>query len=164
MLWGTTLKMLINKMDKTKVAFILFVVAYLSACSPSTTNSDPFELQFEPIANMTGSKQDYLSKVIVVLEESEYSVTPNDVFATVTTLPKNLGTQRWRVNGEKWHLEYQLSVHIIEGNSGQFFWKLNHKIIGIRSGRQPRAFYPEDFEITEEIFNAIHRKLVLALR
>ncbi|WP_274058657.1 hypothetical protein [Vibrio parahaemolyticus] len=144
---------------------LLLLVAYLSGCSGlAVKKSDPFELQFEPIASTGGSKSEYLSKATRTLEDSGYSVTPNEVFFTATTLPKKLGTQRWRANGEKWRIQYQLSIQIIEDDNDTLYWKLSHKIIGKRSGREPRLFYPEDFEVTEEMINVVHQKMSIAFR
>ena len=152
-------------MKSISLLSVLLLIACLSGCMMmAAKHSDPFEMQFEPIASLSGNKLEYLSKAVRILEEAGYSVTPNDAFSSATTLPKKIGIQRWRANGEKWHLEYQLSVQIIESNGSQLFWKLSHKIIGTRSGRQPRLFYPEDFDITENIVNEVHQKIIYAFR
>ena len=89
-----------------------------------------------------------------------YLVSSNAVFYVATTDPKSIGYQYWRVTNEKWKVSYQLGVQIMKATNGVVYWKLSHKIVGSRSGKQNRLFEPSDFEVTESVVNEISRKLM----
>lgn len=145
------------------VLITIFALAISGCAGSAMKNTDPFNFAYEPIAS-TGyeSIEYYLNEAAQSLDQSGYSVTPNFVFYTATTLPKSIGKHRWRRNGEKWDLSYQLGVQILHGSNGQLFWRLTHKITGTRSGREPRLFQPVDFDKTEKLVNEMHRKLSIA--
>ena len=147
-----------------KKIFVLFIISIISGCSNIWLKTNgSLNVPYEPIANIDNTDgESYLGIAIETLNNSGYSSDPNYVFYTATTLPKNLGKQRWRRNGDKWDINYQLGIQIIKGSNGQLYWKLSHNITGTRSGKEPRSFQASDFDITEELTNDIHRKLSLS--
>lgn len=152
--------------QRIKVACIAMCLAVLSGCvGLGMKNSDPFMFEFEPIAyNDMGNGLDYLDKGADLLISKGYNVSRNEVFYTAITEPVSIGKHRWRRNGDKWDLTYQVGFQVIESKRGQIFWRITHKITGSRSGKEPRLFSPEDFDETESVFNGLHGDLSHALR
>lgn len=142
-----------------RALFLIFVVL-IGGCM-GIRDTDPFHYEFSPIANASlNTPEVTLTKVIQLLEKDGYLVAPNTVFLTATTDQRDLGYQYWRVTNEKWKVAYQLGVQVIEAKGGTLYWKLSHRIVGSRSGKQDRMFEPNDFEITEKIVNEVIRKLM----
>ncbi len=142
---------------------LIFLVGIMAGCASNVIkNTDPFRTEFIPIASASIQEPEIaLKKVVSLLNKEGFLVSPNTVFYTATTDPKNVGYQYWRVTNEKWNVTYQLGVQIIKVRGGLIYWKLSHKIIGSRSGKQDRMFEPSDFEVTEQVVNKITRKLMI---
>ena len=141
---------------------LLLLAAILSGCSTSAIKpTDPFLFEYTPVASASiGNSDIALRKVVDLLESEGYLVSPNAVFSSATTDPKDIGYQYWRATNEKWKVSYQVGVQIIETREGMLYWRLSHKIVGIRSGKQNRLFDPSDFEKTESIIIELTRKLM----
>lgn len=143
--------------------FIILFVLTVSGCTfMKMQSSDPFTYDFKPIAINDKKKGDfYFNLGINILKNKGYEVTLNEVFLTGTTLPINIGKHRWRRNNDKWDLTYQVGFQVLESRSGQVFWRIIHKIMGTRPGKEPRSFEPSDFDETEKIFNVLHHDLAI---
>ncbi len=152
--------------QRIKVLCIAACLSVMSGCGGmAMKNSDPFMFEFEPIAyNDLGDGLYYLNKGADLLISKGYNVSRNEVFYTAITEPVSIGKHRWRRNGDKWDLSYQVGFQVIESKRGQIFWRITHKITGSRSGKEPRLFSPEDFDETESIFNGMQRYLSNAFR
>ena len=145
-----------------KLIYLVLLASILTGCSTTAAlkDTDPFRFEFSPIASASVvNPEAALSKTVKLLEKEGYLVSSNAIFHTATTEPKNIGYQYWKVTNEKWNVSYQLGVQIIEAG-GVVYWKLSHKIIGSRSGKQDRTFDPADFDVTEQKVNEITRKLM----
>lgn len=142
---------------------VALIILALTGCvsAPRSTNfSDPFGFNFEPIA--ISDQHDgvyFLNLGSSLLEGKGYAVSVNEVFLGAITEPVPIGKHRWRSNNDKWELAYQVAFQVIESKNGYVFWRITHKITGTRSGKQPRAFSPSDFDETESIFNSLQSEL-----
>jgi len=152
--------------QRIKILSIAIFVSVLSGCSSTVMkNSDPFMFEFEPIAyNEMHDGAYYLNKGADLFANKGYKAFRNDVFLSANTEPVSIGKHRWRRNGDKWDLTYQVGFQVFESKHGQVFWRITHKIVGSRSGKEPRLFSPEDFDETESIFNGLQSDLSQAFK
>ncbi len=145
-----------------KLTVIIIACAIITGCTNfSSMQIDTFVVQYEPVGNSDNYNQLMIQKVVEnILVESGYEVTSNEVLHTISTSPISLGTNRWRANNEKWKLQYQLGFQVISGGDGRLYWTLTTKIVGTRSGREPRSFATSDFEESSELLTTLKRKVM----
>ncbi|MDN3521150.1 hypothetical protein [Halomonas ramblicola] len=148
-----------------KIILCAVLAVMLAGCaSTASKNTDPFLFEYTPVARASIDNSDVaLNEVVSLLEAEGFLVSPNAIFGTATTDPKDVGYQYWRTTNEKWKISYQIGVQVIETRKGMLYWKLSHKIIGSRTGKQDRLFEPSDFEVTESEINKLTRRLTRLL-
>jgi len=140
---------------------ILACILVSSCAQQALMGVQTCEVEYEPLLiSNEQSLESLLFEIENILNDEGYDVVTNEVTYTIVTLPTYAGVYRWRENNEKWKLSYQLGFQLIKGSDDRVFWTLSHKIVGIRSGREPRTFGASDFDETEKIFTKL--KLVIS--
>jgi hypothetical protein len=137
-----------------------------------TQTYDPFDNDYKLVRynnqNKLGAKLFNIG--IVVIEdygrkESQgvaHKVTRTDVggrFHSAVTEKIELHNCRWLKTRDKWNLTYQIGFQAFEGSDNDHWWRVTRKIIGTRSGKEPRSFEASDFNETQKIFDGLHREI-----
>ena len=60
-------------------------------------------------------------------------------------------------------ITHQLGFQVIKGRDGGHYWALTTKLVGTRSGREPRSFATSDFEESTKLMTTLKRKVMSKL-
>lgn len=137
--------------------------ATIGALEGAFVGASAFDPNYQPVSlTLTENKsaEEILSLLENIFHSKGYGFTKNEIFLTLTTDPKDLGYQDWLKKHEKWKIKYRVKIQLIRGIKPFLYWDLSGSVVGERSGHEDREFSPEDFILTEKIFEELNREIV----